>query len=235
VKPVSRPAKLLIVSSSLRTGPLWAYSLQVDNFDVVMEPNSLNTLHRWSEERPNLVILDLTTEEPVILNIIRELRAESSVPILVLAPAKTEEYVLDAYAAGADECIIKPISPSMFHSKVKAWLRHSWSIPLEMLDPLRVGNVELNPADRTITIDRGTPIRLTNLEMRLLYILMNRRSNPIADEELTQRVWGYSREVDNIALKNVIYRLRRKLEAKPGSPAIIQTVPGVGYKFMSGK
>jgi DNA-binding response OmpR family regulator len=83
-----------------------------------------------------------------------------------------------------------------------------------------------------VVIGDGSPIHLTNLEMRLLYIMMNRPSRTVADEELIQRVWGYNGEVDNTVLKNVIYRLRRKIQLDRANPEIIQTVPGLGYKFM---
>jgi DNA-binding response OmpR family regulator len=225
--------KLLIVSNSLRTGPLLAYSLQVDKFDVIMEADPARTLRRWAEDSPNLVILDISAEETVSLSIVRNLREESNVPIVLLSSGRTEEYFLEAYDAGVDECILKPISPSLFHAKIKAWLRRSWSVPMDVLDPLRVGKVHLTPSDRSVVIGDGSPIHLTNLEMRLLYIMMNRPSRTVADEELIQRVWGYNGEVDNTVLKNVIYRLRRKIQLDRGNPEIIQTVPGMGYKFIS--
>jgi len=226
-----RTAKLLIVSSSQKTGPLWAYSLHVDNFDVIMEADPAKLLRRWSDERPNLVIIDVSTEDVNILNIIRVLREEASIPILLLTFAKSDEYLLRAYAAGTDECIAKPISPSVFHAKIKAWLRRSWSVPTEILDPLRVGGVQLKPSERSVVIHNGPPIRLTNLEMRLLYVLMNRPGRTVSDEELIQRVWGYFEDLDHTALKNVVYRLRRKIEVDPARPAIIRTVPGVGYQL----
>lgn len=230
--PLNR-AKLLIVSTSVRTGPLWAYSLQVDKFDVVMEADPSRTLRRWSEERPNLVLLDMISEELSILNIIRVLREEASVPILLLAPAKSEDYLLQAYAAGADECIAKPISPTMLHAKIKAWMRRSASARSDILDPIRVGRVQLNPAERHAIIDGGPPIHLTNLELRLLYTLMDRSNRTVSDGELIERVWGYDGDVDNTALKNVIYRLRQKIEVDRSGPVLIHTVSGVGYKFVS--
>ena len=102
---------------------------------------------------------------------------------------------------------------------------------MDVLDPLRVGNVYLVPSERKVIIGEGTPIHLTNLEMRLLYIMMNRPSRTVAAEDLIQRVLGYSGDADNTVLKNVIYRLRRKIEANQANPVIIHTVAGIGYKF----
>jgi DNA-binding response OmpR family regulator len=223
--------KLLIVSNSLKTGPLWAYTLQENKFDVILENDPPRALRRWTEESPNLVLFDINDPGSVVLSIIRNLREESNVPVLLLTSIKPEEYILEAYDAGVDECITKPISPSLFHAKIKAWLRRSWSVPMDVLDPLRVGNVYLVPAERKVVIGEGTPIHLTNLEMRLLYIMMNRPSRTVATEDLIQRVWGFSGDADNTVLKNVIYRLRRKIEANQANPVIIHTVAGIGYKF----
>ncbi len=225
------PPKLLVVSSSMKTGPLWAYTLQENKFDVILESDPARTLRRWSEESPNLVLFDVNDPGTMVLSIIRLLREESNVPVLLLTSMKPEEYILEAYEAGVDECIIKPISASLFHAKIKAWLRRSWSVPMDVLDPLRVGSVYLVPAERKVTINDGSPIHLTNLEMRLLYIMMNRPSRTVSAEDLIQRVWGYSGDADNTVLKNVIYRLRRKIESNQGSPVIIHTVAGIGYRF----
>jgi DNA-binding response OmpR family regulator len=77
-------------------------------------------------------------------------------------------------------------------------------------------------------------VRLTNLELRLIYYLMSRPGRTISVEELNQRVWGYLGDGDTTMLKNVVYRLRRKIEADPSNPELIQTVVGVGYRLMNG-
>src|SRR5687767_2583556 len=202
--------KVLVVSNSLTTGPLWAFSLQEQRFQVVMESDPARTLRRWTEEVPSLIVLDINTQDVSLLNMIRSLREESVVPVLLLTTMKPEEYILQAYEVGVDECIIKPISASLFHAKIKAWLRRSLSVPMYALDALRVGKVQLVPSDRCVTIGDGTPVRLTNLELRLLYVLMSQPGRTVTAEELIQRVWGYNEEPDNSVLKNVIYRLRRK-------------------------
>jgi len=223
--------KVLVVSNSMTTGPLWAFSLQEQNFDVVMEQNPTKMLRRWAEEIPNLIVVDINTSEPTLLSMIRSLREESVVPVLFLTQNKPEEYILQAYEAGVDECVVKPISPSLFHAKIKAWLRRSSSVPMYALDPLKVGRVNLIPSERAIILDNGNPIHVTNLELRLLYILMGRPGRTVSAEELIQRVWGYGQEADNTVLKNTIYRLRKKVEIDPANPLIIQTVSSIGYKF----
>ena len=197
--------KVLIVSNQQTTGPLWVFSLQQQKLHVMLESEPSNTLARWEKEIPDLIIL--------------------------LTPARGEEFVLEAYQAGVDDCMIKPVSPSLFQAKIKVWLRRSGSISTAILNPLKVGPLQLFPSEKLILLKNGSAVPLTNLELRLLYCLMSQPGQIVTIEELNHRVWGYAAEADNTMLKNVVYRLRRKIEADPANPLIIQTVVGIGYKM----
>jgi len=223
--------KVLIVSNQQTTGPLWVFSLQQQNLNVVLEADPANTLARCDAEAPALIILDISLPEAQILELIQSLRAEMLTPIMLLTPVRTDEFVLEVYKAGVDDCISKPVSPSLFQAKVKVWLRRFGILSVEALDPITVGTLQLFPSEKIVILKNGSTVRLTNLELRLLYYLMSRPGRAVAIEELNRRVWGYSKETDNTMLKNVIYRLRRKIEADPANPQILQNVAGVGYKL----
>lgn len=225
-------SKVLVVSNTQHTGPLLISGLRDMGLDVVMEPLPTNVLQRCSEEIPDLIVIDANFPEAQALDLIKNLRGKSSVPIILLTQYTTEEFLLEAYTAGVNECIDRPISPLLFYAKVRVWLRRSWSSPADTIDMLRVGGFNLLPSDRTLVFERHDPIRLTNLELRLLYCLMSQPGQTITIEELNLRIWGYCNDVDNTMLKNVVYRLRRKIERKPAYPLILQTVAGVGYKFV---
>lgn len=229
---LGRIPKVLLVTNQQTTGPLWAFSLQQQKFQVAMEPNPSNTLKRWMEESPDLIILDVNLEEKAVLEIIRSLRGETVTPIVLLFPARTEEFILHAYQAGADDVLPKPVSPSLFQAKVKVWLRRSWSAPAETMTPLNVGGFQLIPSEKMVLGRNGQAHSLTSLELRLLYFLMSEAGHVLTSEDLLERVWGYSGEEDNAMLKNVVYRLRRKIETDPAHPRHLQTVIGVGYKFV---
>jgi DNA-binding response OmpR family regulator len=139
--------------------------------------------------------------------------------------------MLEAYQTGVDECVIKPIHPMVLEAKVKAWLRHSSNVPLEVLNALKVENLQLIPADRTVVFQNQDPIHLTTLELRLLYYLMGRPGRTLTVEELCQHVWGH-RQGDAATLKKLVYRLRQKIEADPANPRLVFTVSGVGYRFL---
>src|SRR5215216_3002300 len=223
--------KVLIVSNQQTTGPLWVFSLQQQKLNVALESVPTNTLQRCEAEAPDLIILDISMPEAQILELLRDLRAEFLTPILLLAPARTEEFVIEAYKAGVDDCIPKPVSPSLFQAKVKVWLRRFGSVSADTLNPLKVGTLQLFPSERIVMLKNGGVIQLTNLELRLLYYLMSRPGQIVTIEELNQKVWGYTAEADNTMLKNVVYRLRRKIEADPANPLIIQTIVGTGYRL----
>lgn len=224
--------RVLIVSNQQTTGPLWVFSLQQQDLHVMLEADPSKTLQRCEMETPDLIILDINLPEAQTLDLIKSLRAEMVIPILLLTPPRAEENVIEAYKAGVDDYMIKPVSPSLFNAKVKVWLRRSWSATTNTLDPVKIGGMHVFPAERMLIRDNGQPVHLTNLELRLLYHLINRAGHTVTIEELNQRVWGYTGEVDNTMLKNVVYRLRKKIEVDPGNPLIIQTVTGVGYKLV---
>jgi len=221
----------LIVSNQQTTGPLWVFSLQQQDLHVMLEADPSKTLQRCEMETPDLIILDISLPEAQTVDLIKSLRAEMTTPIILLTPPRSEENIIEAYKAGVDDYLLKPVSPSLFNAKVKVWLRRSWSATTNTLDPVKIGGMHLFPSERLLIRDNGQPVHLTNLELRLLYHLISRSGQTVTTEELNQRVWGYTGEVDNTMLKNVVYRLRKKIESDPANPLIIQTVAGVGYKL----
>ena len=105
--------------------------------------------------------------------------------------------MVQAYEVGIDDYLIKPVSPSRLQAKIKVWLRRSASISIDVLNSLKVGTLQLFPSEKTILVENRGAVRLTNLELRLPYYLMNRPGQIVTIEELNQRVWGYNAEADN--------------------------------------
>jgi len=228
---LGRIRKVLIVSNQQTTGPLWVFSLQQQKLNVLLEADPAQALRRCEIDVPDLIILDINSSETQTLELIKSLHSNLLAPILLLTPSHSEAHVIEAYKAGADDCLYKPVSPSLFQAKVKVWLRRFGTIATDDVNPLKVGTLQLFPSERLVMLKNGGAVQLTNLELRLLYHLMNRPGQIVSIEELNQRVWGYTAEADNTMLKNVVYRLRRKIEVDPANPLIIQTVSGIGYKL----
>src|SRR5574341_1141171 len=138
--------KILLVSNTQTTSPLWAFNFMQQRLQVVLESQPASTMQRWIEETPDIVIFDIDPAESPAIDLIRNLREQAVIPVLLLTSNRTEKFMLEAYEAGVDEYILKPIHPSLFQAKIRAWLRHSWSIPVDILDSLKVGDVRFVPA-----------------------------------------------------------------------------------------
>jgi two-component system, OmpR family, KDP operon response regulator KdpE len=136
-----------------------------------------------------------------------------------------------------DDCMQHPVSPKIFLAKVKAWLRRAQVIPIEALDQVEVRSFRLEPARRQLIINKnegseGKIIHLTNLEFRLLWLLMNNPNHLFEPDYLINQVWGIYGDGDGTLLKNLVYRLRRKIEPNPSDPRFILNEHGQGYKFV---
>ena len=221
--------KILFITNGQTTVP-WVLQFIKQNLQVVLESRPARAFQRWADEAPDLIIVDIEPVESLALGVVNQLREQAVIPILLLASVRTLPFMLEAYEAGVDEYILKPVEAALLYAKVKAWLRRTWSIPVGMLDALKVGDLHFVPAERTLIVEGKPPIRMTNLELRLMYYLMSHAGRTITAEELFQRVWGSDRDVNKSTLKNVVYRLRLKLEPDPTNPHYIRTVAG-GYLF----
>lgn len=227
------PNSVLLVCDDSETGYIWTNALQQRQLEVVLTKSVQEALDWWGEKVFTLIIIDVHTSQLDGIGLCRQLRPQAINPILLLTPKNDEACALQAYRAGVDECVIKPISPSLFLAKVTAWLRRSWTVAAEALTPLETGCIRLVPAKREALTENGSVVKLTNLEFRLLHVLICHQGCVVDTDTLVERVWGYTGGGDSSLLKNVVYRLRRKLEPDPSEPSYIQTVAGVGYSLQA--
>ena len=224
-------AKVLLVSDDLEIGQLWAYGLGQKGVDVLAAGSEEEALELWTMEALDLLIIDVCTPYLNGIELCQRLRTEVVNPILLLIYNYDELQALAAYHAGVDECIAKPISPSLFLAKVMVWLRRSWTVLAEALDELQIGELRLNPTRRQVIMADGSIVKLTNLEFRVLHLLMRHQGRVLETNVIVDRVWGYNGYGDSILLKNVVYRLRRKIETDPHQPSYLQTMGSKGYIF----
>jgi two-component system OmpR family response regulator len=222
--------KIFVVCDQSDTAPVWGFILRQQGLVVILETSLDKAVDRWSMEMPDLVVIDIDVnhQDPMVLY--KKFRAVSVAPILLFLPAHHETQILEAYAAGVDEVVVKPISPAIFLAKIVAWVRRSWTVPVDGLSLVKAGKHRLDPARRCLIDPGGVEIKLTNLEFRLLHLLMSRPAYVFSAEEIIQSIWGGFGSGDQVLLKNVVYRLRRKIEADPSRPALLQTWQG-GYSF----
>jgi DNA-binding response OmpR family regulator len=222
--------KIFVVCNRPDTAAVWGYIIRQQGLIVILETSVEKAIERWSVESSDLTVIDVDEEQQDPIELCRAFRAISVTPILLLLPTHHETLILDAYAAGVDDVIIKPVSPAVFQAKILAWARRSWTVPVQGLSLVNAGGHRLDPAKRCLFDPEGQEIRLTNLEFQLLHMLMSKPGEIFSADDLIHSIWGAYGSGDHILLKNVVYRLRKKIEADPGHPVHLITWPG-GYSY----
>lgn len=231
LEPRTSPqASILIVADEPATGNLWGVVLRELNCRAVVARTASQAMDMMEEVSPDLIVVDISLFKTNALEICSELFGNSAAPIMLLTPINNESHMLEAYHAGVDEVMIKPVSPALFLAKIKVMLRHSRNVSSENLENLKLGELTLEPSRRDVVQPNGIRIPLTHLEFRVLYMLMNHPDYAFQPGEIVRRIWGYDPEESSVLVKNVIYRLRKKLEPNPNQPRYIRTETG-GYLF----
>lgn len=222
--------KIFVVCDQKDTASVWGYILRQQGLIVILETSIEKAIDHWFLETPDLVVIDIEMAHQDRMELHERFREVSVAPILFFLPTHHETQILEAYAAGVDEVVIKPISPAIFVAKILAWVRRSWTVPVEGLSLLKAGNYKLNPRHRCVIDPDGLEIKLSKLEFLLLHLLMSRPGHIFSTEDIIQSIWGRYGRGDQILLKNVVYRLRQKIEVDPSHPVLLQTWQG-GYSF----
>jgi len=226
--------KILVVDDDLELVGLISFALRQAGY-LVLEANDGNrAIAVFDEEQPDLVILDVNLPGLSGFDVCRRIRERAATPIMMLTVRSTEEDEVKGLDLGADDYLTKPFSPRTLLARVRALGRRGESLPSPN-DPRdrfsKAGDLTLDSENQTVSVHGNPPIRLTNLEYRLLQYLLVNADRTVPTERLTQHVWGYQGVDDRQALKQLIHRLRQKVELNPAEPQYIITVVGIGYKL----
>jgi len=208
-----------------------AFVLRQAGFQPATATNEERFLSMCEDEGPDLVVIDVNSKEMDVLSLIARLRSDSDVLMMLVSPEREEEHMLKALELGADDYLVKPHSPRMLAARARNLLKRARPIPLSALGPVTIHNVTLDPEERLVVTEQGSTVRLTNLEFRLLFLLMRNPDRVIPSETIVERVWGYAGSGEVTLVKNLVSRLRHKVEPDPASPRYIKTIPGIGYSF----
>lgn len=199
-------------------------------FQVAEAADGVEAIRTVEQVKPNIIILDIMM--PVIdgIEVCRQIRKFSSVPIIMLSAKTEDEDRIMGLELGADDYVTKPFSPREIVARVKAVLRRVPDSEFSRADQLHFPDLDINIANYTITAS-GHSIPLTAKEMELLWCMASRPGQTFSREILLEKVWGYTYCGETRTIDNHIRRLRQKLEASDTTPWDIKTVWGVGYKF----
>ena len=227
-----QPARILLVDDEQSVQKLLSYPLRKEGYEVVPAMDGQEALERCRGQNFDLIVLDVMLPKLDGFDVCRQIRAQSSVPIIMLT-AKAEEFdkVL-GLELGADDYITKPFSMREFRSRVKAVLRRSDLLREEQRDeePIEAGDLRIDFAKRTVEI-RGENVRLTYVEFEILSILARNPGRVFSRTMILDRLWGDSSYRDPRTIDVHIRHLREKIERDPKDPEFLFTVRGVGYHF----
>jgi two-component system KDP operon response regulator KdpE len=226
---VGSRAKLLVVDDEPAIRRFLRTSLTPHGYEVVEAATGAEGLLRLQEDQPDLVLLDLGLPDIDGIDLLREIRAGSAVPIVVLSVRNDDGAKVTALDLGASDYVTKPFSLPELMARLRAALRHQLSQagrePVFQAGPLSVDLVQ-----RRVTVE-GAPVRLTRREYDCLRLFVMHAGKVLTHTFLLRELWG-EQHVDKIEyLRSYMRMLRRKIEADPSRPRLIITEPGVGYRL----
>src|SRR5688572_4611224 len=229
--------KILVVDDDLALVSLVSFALRQAGYLPVEATDGQSALDSYAREQPDLVILDVNLPGVSGFEVCRRLRALGPTPIMLLTVRNTEEDEVKGLDLGADDFLTKPFSPRTLLARVRALLRRG-EAPGAEPDARRrryeAGDLSLDSEKQAVSVAGRPPQRLTNLEFRLFQYLFVNAEHTLSAERLTQHVWGYPGAGDRQLLKQLVHRLRQKIEQDPAAPRYLLTVAGTGYMLQTG-
>jgi len=222
--------RVLVVDDDAALSEMLGIVLRNEGFEVFFCADGDTALKLFRETKPDLVLLDLMLPGRDGMDVCRQIRNESGVPIVMLtAKIDTVDVVL-GLEAGADDYVVKPFKPKELVARLRARLRRTEERAPEMLE---IGDLTIDVAGHAVLRDRQ-PIALTPLEFELLVALARKPWQVFTREVLLEQVWGYRHAADTRLVNVHVQRLRSKIEHDPEYPEIVVTIRGVGYKAGTG-
>ena len=221
--------KILVADDDRDLLELVAFSLAQSGFLTLKAPDGPTALRIFADESPDLLILDINMPGLSGFQVCEEVRRKSRVPVMMLTVRGEEEDLVRALELGADDYLNKPFSPRTLLARVKALLRRAG---MEASSPVSAGRLKLDVEEHTLQIGAQPAIRLTKLELCLLQLLLANHGHTVSSDRLLIQVWGHRGAGDRELLKQLVHRVRQKIEREPASPEILQTVPGAGYRLV---
>jgi len=216
--------KALIVEDDMVLADVVAFTLRREGYEVLLAQDGETALERFEAEKPAIILLDLNLPKLDGVAVCRKIRQSYNTPIIMLSVRDSDADVIRGLEIGADDYLTKPFSPAQLLARMRAVLRRTGHNTPQKLS---LGIVTLNPERHQLEVDGKDTIQLTPLEFNLVELLMTNREQVLPTQTIIDRVWHDGG--DKAMLKQLIYRLRQKIEV---TDIYIDAVLGVGYALM---
>jgi DNA-binding response OmpR family regulator len=223
--------KALVVDDDLALADVVSFTLRRAGYEVIVAHDGQMALERWHSEQPDFIVLDLNLPKLSGLEVCQRIRAEADTPILILSVRDEDDDVVNGLKAGADDYIVKPFSPRQLVARVDTVLRRAGASRLAS-EKFSAGVLILDAGRSEISAGGEARARLTPLESQLLQTFMLNKDQVLPADSLIDHVWGPNC-ADRAMLKQLVYRLRAKIEQVAAGAVRIETLPGVGYSLVT--
>ena len=227
----STTSKVLVIEDEAEIRRFVRTSLEMDGYHVYEADGVKRGLVEAGTRHPDLVILDLGLPDGDGVDLIRDLREWSDVPVLVLSARTSEEDKIGALDAGADDYLVKPFSSGELLARVRAHLRRRTSGVTDSSAVIEFGDLKIDLKRRTVE-RAGQFLHLTPIEYRLLTHLAGHPYCVLTHRQVLRAVWGPSHAEDTHYVRVYMGHLRRKIEVDPAQPRHLITEAGIGYRFV---
>ncbi|MFN8077214.1 MAG: MtrAB system response regulator MtrA [Kineosporiaceae bacterium] len=218
--------RVLVVDDDTALAEMLGIVLRGEGFEPFFCADGSSALEAFRSSRPDVVLLDVMLPGRDGIEVCRQIRGESGVPIVMLTAKSDTVDVVLGLESGADDYVVKPFKPKELVARVRARLRRTDDPSPQQL---QIGDLSIDVAGHAVRRD-GLPIQLTPLEFDLLVALARKPWQVFSREVLLEQVWGYRHAADTRLVNVHVQRLRSKIERDPEHPEIVVTVRGVGYK-----
>ncbi|WEB81386.1 response regulator transcription factor [Vagococcus lutrae] len=225
--------KILVVDDDKEIVELLSIYIKNEGYDVIKAYDGKEAMTKViTEPNIDLMILDIMMPEMDGMSVVKELRKESDIPIIMLTARTTDMDKIKGLVAGADDYVTKPFNPLEVMARAKSLLRRSkLQMKSDEPDTLKIGPLIINKDSHEVTTDQGIPIQLTALEFGILHLLASHPNRVFSANDIFERVWQQESLVSAKTVMVHVSHLRDKIETATGGEKVIETVWGVGYKI----
>jgi two-component system KDP operon response regulator KdpE len=221
--------RVLVVDDEPRIVKFLEVKLKASGYGVLTANSGFEALEQVEAQEPDLVVLDVLMPRKDGFETLKELRAFSSVPVIVLSAKEADTDKIKGLELGADDYLAKPFSPDELVARIEAVRRRlESSQDRKVVESVTLGHISVNLKKHTVTVNEQE-IQLTRIEWLLLSELARNTGKLMTYSELLTKIWGPEYRDDVQILRTWVSRLRQKIEREPDQPAIIRTIPKTGY------
>lgn len=224
---------ILIIDDEEQMRRLLTITLEASGYHVSEADSGKGGIVQAAMARPDLILLDMGLPDMEGVEVLRSVRAWSTMPVLILSVRGSEHDKVMMLDAGADDYVTKPFSPHELLARVRVALRHAATKGMETPRVL-VGDVEIDLAARVVK-KAGSPVKLTSTEYGIIRLLAQHEGRVLTYSQILREVWGNQYAEATHYVHVHVAALRRKIEDNPSRPALILTESGVGYRLCGGE